>query len=78
MQFPPRIHRRVRHADFLDFFEIKEPFAVEQSVEGHHAEGSVEDGEREGHGDTSFAGCHTLWSARSQWKNRLSAIEEAM
>jgi len=49
VHFPPRINRCVRDADFFDLFEVKEPLAVEQGVEGHHAEGRVEDGEVQGH-----------------------------
>ncbi len=50
MQFAPGVDRRIGHADFLDFFEVEEPLAVEEGVESHDAHGRVEDGEGEGHG----------------------------
>jgi hypothetical protein len=49
VQFPSRIHSRVGQADLLNFFQIEEPWAVQERMQGHDPERGIGDGQGNRH-----------------------------
>jgi hypothetical protein len=41
MQGPPGIHGIIRQADPLNLFQVEEPLAIGQGMQGHHADGRL-------------------------------------